>query len=603
MGINSLNNTITLAGRLFDTRQPVRPLIPDTSEKPPRRISPIRQPFPRCTPEEAGIPSGHIAAFLTEIAEDESLNMHSILILRGGRMITEAFFTDHDPLCWKCTFSACKSITSLAIGMLCDEGKLSVDEKLTDLFDNRIPPLARLAVKDLTVRHLLTMSTGSSFNEITMMTERDWVRGFFSGTFDSGKFAYNSLNTYLLSVILTEKTGESLSDYLKPRLFEPLGISNYYWEKSPSGIDKGGWGLYMRPEDLAKIGQFVMQRGQWNGRQLVSADWIDQAASKQISTGETSDTYDYGWQIWVGRQHDSFLFNGMLGQNVLGFRENGIILVSHAGNDELFQQSNYFALAEKYFSGNFEDNLPADDAEHHNLQICIDGLRDIKETGDTPKNMRFRLFRRKKEESASSLPKECQKLSGVRFDCIDENAPGAGLMPVVLQAVQNNYACGCASLSFLCSGEAFYLTYAEEQESYFLRIGFREAADSDLVFHGVPYHVKALGIFTHNEDGVPLLKIRINFCETPLTRTLKLYYTGAHPYLEQSERPGSPFISSKVLRIKRDLLSAPLIGDTLNLVDDDYLRYRIDKKFAPTLRLCPSQIIPRGKIFNNQSIQ
>ena len=76
-----------------------------------------------------------------------------------------------------------------------------------------------------------------------MMTERDWVKGFFSGNFDGGKFSYNSLNTYLLSVILTEKTGESLSDYLKPRLFDPLGISNYYWEKSPAGIDKGGWGL------------------------------------------------------------------------------------------------------------------------------------------------------------------------------------------------------------------------------------------------------------------------------------------------------------------------------------------------------------------------
>ena len=593
MGINSLNNTLTLIGRLFDTRQPTKPIYPDTSEKPPRRSSPIRQPLPRCTPEESGISSAHVTEFLREIAQDESLNMHSILILRNGRILTEAYFSDYDPLCWKCTFSACKSITALAIGMLCEEGKLSVDEKLTDLFESRIPPLTRLAVKDLTVRHLLTMSTGASFNEISMMTERDWVRGFFGGTFDSGKFSYNSLNTYLLSVIITEKTGESLSEYLKPRLFDPLGISNYYWEKSPLGIDKGGWGLYMRPEDLAKIGQLVMQRGIWNGVPLISADWVDQASHKQIDTGDISDTYDYGWQIWTSRCHDAFLFNGMLGQNVLGFRENGIILVSHGGNDELFQQSNYFTLAEKYFSSPFPDTLDADEIAGQSLKSCLQDLRDPAPAEAETKNTRFRLFRRRHDEVGSALPPACRQMSGVRFDAEDDNAPAVGLMPVFLQAVQNNYASGFSSVSFLCSGEAFYMTYTEEAESYFVRIGFTEAADSDLSFRGIPYHVKTLGEFTKNEDGVPLLKIRIHFCETPLTRTIKLYYTGAHPHLEQSERPGSPFIASKILRIKRELLNAPLIGDTLHLVDDDYLRYRIDKKFAPNLRLRPSQIIPR----------
>lgn len=594
MSLNSVSSTLSLIGRLFDTRQIMRPLIPDTSEKPACRRTDIRQPFVRVRPEEEGISSDHIASFLSEIAADETLNMHSILILRHGRMIAEAAFGDTDLRIWKTTFSACKSITSLAIGLLIAEGKLSPEEKLTDLFDSRIPALSRIAVRDLTVRHLLTMSTGASFNELSMMTERDWVKGYFAGSFDSGRFAYNSLNTYLLSVILTEKTGQSLTDYLRPRLFEPLGISGYFWEKSPAGIEKGGWGLYMRPEDLAKIGQLVLQNGEWNGTQLIPAEYLEEAAHTQISTGEISKLYDYGYQIWTGRHRDSFLFNGMLGQNVLGMRENGILLVSHAGNDELFQNSRYFTLTEQYFGRAFDDTLPPDDSAFDRLQSVLTSLRDPVPEAPRPEQKRLlrRIFARKTEE-LPALPAECALLSGVSFEADDDNAPGAALMPTVLQAVQNNYAAGLQSVSFLLSGQAFYMTYAVENESYFLRIGFTESAESALTFGGVPYLVKTRGEFTRNEDGEPLLKLRIQFCETPLTRTLKLYYTGEHPRLLQSERPGASFIFSKVLKIKRDLITAPLIGETLSRVDDDYLRYRIEKKFAPALTLKPSRILPK----------
>lgn len=595
MGINALNNTITLVGRIFDTRQAVHPIYPDTSEKPPRTLAAIRQPFPRITPEEAGVSSDLIADFLSEIRMDASLNMHSLLILRNGRMLAEAAFGDQDLRCWKCTFSACKSITALAIGMLIAEGKLSLNDRLIDLFEARIPARSRLSMKELTVRHLLTMSSGASFNELSMMTERDWTKGYLAGSFDPGRFSYNSLNTYLLSVIVTERSGESLSDYLRPRLFEALDISNYYWEKSPTGVDKGGWGLYICPEDLAKIGQLVLQNGVWQGRQLVPADWIAEASSTQISTGDVSDFYDYGYHIWTGRRHNSFLFNGMLGQNVLGFRDNGILLVSHAGNDELFQQSRYFPLAEKYFGRAFADSLPSDEKAHDRLTKTIASLRDpLPAAATVPAKKRGfgRLFRPKSvPASPPSLPEECGRLHGIRFTADDENAPGAGLAPVVLQAVQNNYAAGLASISFLQSGDAFYMTYTEQNAGYFLQIGFDEAKDSDVTLNGVPYHVKTFGRFTHNEDGEPLLLVRVNFCETPLTRVLKLYYTGASPRLEQSERPGAPFIYSKVLLIKRELLAAPIIGDTVNLLDNDYLRYRVDRKFHPTLRLTPSAIV------------
>ena len=168
-------------------------------------------------------------------------------------------------------------------------------------------------------------------------------------------------------------------------------------------------------------------------------------------------------------------------------------------------------------------------------------------------------------------------------------------MPLMLQVVQNNYGSGFHSLSFLKNGNTLYMTYGETDASYLLPIGFGVSADGDISVGGVPYHVKTLGSFVRDEDGRPLLKIRIAFCETPLTRYLKLYYTGENPRLIQSERPGASFVSSKILKIKKDLITAPLIGETLNRVDDDYLRYRIEKKLQPTLHLSPSRIISKPK--------
>ena len=593
MSISDLNNAITLLGRLMDTRQAIKPIYPDSSEKPPFRPTGMKQPFARCRPEEAGVSSAKVADFLREIAEDETLNMHSILILKDGKLIAEAEFADQSTSIWKYTFSACKSVTSLAIGFLYDEGLLLPEEKLTEIFDNEIPPLTRIAIRELTVEHLLTMTTGASFNEIMAMTDTDWVKEYFSGTFVPGNFFYNSLNTYILSAIVEKKTGEHLSDYLKPRLFDPLGIDNYYWEKCPMGIDKGGWGLYMLPEDMAKIGWLVMQNGTWNNQRILSEEWIARATAKQADASLVSDLFDYGYQIWVGKTANTFLFNGMLGQNVLGFRDSGILLVSNGGNAEMFQTGNYFTLAHKYFAS--ADSVLPTPGEVSRLPEI---LRTIKEhppkAAPAAPKKRFSFFSKKESAPAvPSLPAECDRLSGVTFTSEDENAPSLCLMPVIWQAVQNSYGTGLTSLSFIKSGSAFYMTYAEAEEIYHLRIGFGYPADTDLVMGGKSYRVRTLGRFVKDEDGIPLLSLRITFAETPLTRYIKLYYTGAFPHLHQYERPGSDFILLMTMTMKNGLTDAPLIGTTLNKVDNEYIKYKINRRFAPDVPLISSQLIKR----------
>lgn len=587
MGIGVFNHTITLLGRLFDTRQPVQPVYPDTADKPLCVCTPIRQPFPRCSPEEIGIPSQTIRAFLSSIADDDSLNMHSILIFRNGKMIAEASFGDQDPRMWKSTFSACKSIVSLAIGFLYDEGKIHPDDKLGRFFPGRIPQLSR--AREITVRQLLTMSSGAIFNEGAMLVERDWIKGFVSGNFNPGKFSYNSLNTYMLSALVKECSGESLTDYLRPRLFDPLSIDQVFWEKCPMGIEKGGWGMYIRPEDLAKIGQLVYQNGIWNGRRLLSEEWIAMATQKQIETGNVSPYFDYGFQIWTGREHDSFLFNGMLGQNVLCMRENGVMLVSFAGNDEFFHSSNYFRYAETYFGKPFSPSLPPNRQAYEQLQKTIAALTDAGTETTVPTQSAktiFRFFHRKNVAAqTSTLPAECALLNGKRFTAEDDSGISVGIFPVSLQVVQNNYVSGFTQLSFRLEQDRFFMDYMEDSVTHTLCIGFEKADDGVLTIGTVPYHIKTLGEFTQDEDRHPLLKLRITFQETPFTRYIKLYYAGSRPHMKYSERPGGEFIFSKVVDIKSDLENAPIIGGPLNKVDNDYLRYRIDKKFSPDIRL------------------
>ena len=183
--------------------------------------------------------------------------------------------------------------------MLIDEGKLSLNDKIVDIFADRLNKLNKFTHRNITVRHLLTMTSGIVFNVAGSVTENNWVKCFFESFLVSepGKhFNYNSMNTYMLSAIVKTVSGHGLCEYLRPRLFEPLGIRNFYWEKCPMGIEKGGWGMYILPEDMLKIGQLLLNGGVWNGKRLISQEWIDAATSAQAAAPKSIGDFNYGYQ-------------------------------------------------------------------------------------------------------------------------------------------------------------------------------------------------------------------------------------------------------------------------------------------------------------------
>ena len=264
--------------------------------------------LPRATPESQGISSAGIQTILDE-QDAKKYGMHGLMILRHGQVVAEGWWTPYTANEPHMLFSLSKSFTSTAIGLLQAEGRLNIHDKLASFFPEDLPADATPNVKAMRLRDLLMMSTGQLKEDVDrlndhLMANPEATKKFFAtpvpqkpGTL----FYYNSPGTYMLSATVTKVTGQTVRDYLTPRLFEPLGIPTPDWDLSVQGYNHGASGLHLRTEDVAKFGQLLLQRGEWNGRRLVPADWIDLATSRQTSNGSDPDgdwDQGYGFQFW-----------------------------------------------------------------------------------------------------------------------------------------------------------------------------------------------------------------------------------------------------------------------------------------------------------------
>ena len=273
-------------------------------------------PLPRSTPEAQGVSSAGIREFI-EAADQQVDTMHSFMLVRHGQVIAECWWKPESAEKPHVLYSLSKSFTSTAVGLAVAEGKLSIDDPVLNFFPDDAPAEPSDKLKAMRVRDLLTMSTGHQ-SEPKFTPDEPWVKTFLAHPVEhkpGAHFLYNSPGTYLCSAIVQKQTGQTVLDYLQPRLFEPLGIEGAEWSTSPQGISTGGWGLFLKTEDIAKFGQLYLQKGQWNGKQLIPASWIEQATAKQVSNGsDPTKDWDqgYGFQFWRCR-HGAFRGDGAFG--------------------------------------------------------------------------------------------------------------------------------------------------------------------------------------------------------------------------------------------------------------------------------------------------
>jgi hypothetical protein len=270
--------------------------------------------------------------------ERSGLELHSFMLLRHGCVAAEGWWAPFRPELKHMLYSLSKSFTSTAIGLAVMEGRLSVDDPVVEFFPDKLPEQVSDNLAAMKVRHLLSMSTGHAEDTTgRLFTSKgpEWTRAFLALPVENPPgthFVYNSGATYMLSAIITKLTGETLTNYLAPRLFEPLGIEGYNWDLSPEGINTGGWGLSIKTEDIAKLGQLYLNKGVWDGKRILSEDWVREATSKQISNSEGQNidwTQGYGYQFWMCR-HGAYRGDGMFGQYCIVMPEKAAVLAMTA---------------------------------------------------------------------------------------------------------------------------------------------------------------------------------------------------------------------------------------------------------------------------------
>ncbi len=334
--------------------------------------------LPRSTPEAQGISSKAILDFVE--AADKINTLHSFMIVRHGRVIAEGWWKPEAADKPHVLASLSKSFNATAVGLAIYDGKLSLDDPVLKFFPADALSDSSDNLKGMKVRDLLTMTCGHD-TEPKGVGGAPTVKQFLAhpvlhkpGT----HFQYNTLGSYTLSAIITKVTGQTTLEYLKPRLFEPLGIENPQWESGPEGNSLGGYGLKHCTEDIAKFGQLYLQKGKWNGKQLVPQAWIEQATSKQVPNDQESHSkigidwqQGYGFQFWRCT-HNAFRGDGAGGQLCLVLPDQDAVVAITAQTGNFQGEMN--AIWDNLLPAFRGEALPEDSASQEKLKQAISNL-------------------------------------------------------------------------------------------------------------------------------------------------------------------------------------------------------------------------------------
>jgi CubicO group peptidase (beta-lactamase class C family) len=294
--------------------------------------------LPVSTPEAEGVSSTAILKFLNAVDNGKN-ELHSFVIVRHGKIISEGWWGPYGKDLKHVMYSVSKSFTSLGVGLAIAENKLELTDKVVTFFPQSLPDTLSTYMKNMTVHDLLKMSAGMNTDPLfNARGAADWPKVFLSAKVENKPgtvFKYNNMSSFMLSAIVQKATGEKLVDFLKPRLFEPLGIKNYTWDETPEGYTFGAIGLKIQSEDMAKVGQMLLQKGKWNGKQIVPQFWVEEATSFKINSSDPGNgapkefndwQQGYGYQFWRCR-NNAFRADGLGGQFIIVLPEKDAVVV------------------------------------------------------------------------------------------------------------------------------------------------------------------------------------------------------------------------------------------------------------------------------------
>jgi CubicO group peptidase (beta-lactamase class C family) len=388
--------------------------------------------LPRSSPEAQGVSSAAVLAFV-ETADKNIDSLHSFMLIRHGRVVTEAWWAPYTPDARHSLFSLSKSFTSTAVGMAAAEGKLSIDDPVLKFFPDEAPTDPSGNLKAMRLSDLLRMSTGHQ-TEPPRIPNEPWAKTFLAHTvpFKPGThFLYNTSATYMLSAAVQKASGETVLDYLKPRLFDPLGIENPTWEVCPQGVSVGGYGLSVRTEDIAKFGQLYLQKGKWQGKQLVPAAWVEEATARQTSNGSSPRSdwdQGYGYQFWRCR-HGAYRGDGAFGQYCIVLPEQDAVIAITAGVRDMQAVMNL--VWDRLLPAFKPSSLASDDTAHKKLESTLKRLTLRQPEGKgTPPDVAGKTY---------AFPANDRKLESLALDI---GKDGAVTLVTRVDGTDRRVACG-----------------------------------------------------------------------------------------------------------------------------------------------------------------
>jgi CubicO group peptidase (beta-lactamase class C family) len=278
----------------------------------------------RSTPHEQGVDATSILGFLDDV-KDAGLELHSFMLWRHGHVVAEGWWWPYRSDRPHMMHSLTKSVTVSGVALALEEERFKLDDKVIKFFPDELPPKVSDNLAAMTVKDLMTMRTGhaeETSGSVWRPIKTSWVAEFFKipVVYQPGtKFVYTSAASFMLSAIVTKTTGQKLRDYMEPRFFKPLGIKDLRWDVGPGGINAGGNGLTWTTSDVLKLGALYAQNGMWEGKRILSADFVKEATRPQVAEGE------YGYQWWIGPSNAYYAL-GLFVQMSIVFPDHDAVL-------------------------------------------------------------------------------------------------------------------------------------------------------------------------------------------------------------------------------------------------------------------------------------
>ena len=498
--------------------------------------------------EKVGVDSKEVQAFIDDCKES-GIEIHSLMVTRHGQVACEAYKEPFSPDIPHTMYSVSKSFTSIAVGFAIEEGYMTLETKFLDVFPEYRPEKYDPYLEKLNVFHLLTMQSGKSLSPMADRTKDTWIKDFVKGTwgFEPGtQFLYVSENMYILCSMIRKLTGKTVTEWLTPRLYEPLGMEVPYWETCPHGTEAGGWGLFITMEDFAKVTLCCQQMGKFNGKQVIPAEWIEVGTKKIADNSEDGNNIDgvngYGYCFWrCGGYKNAYRMDGMFGQFGIVFEDLDAILNVMAGNID--EQQLRDAIWRHFPKAFIEDTTDAQGVE-----------------------VKFEPYPKMPKLTRSFMEKslDSKVITFGKAHVLTLIGMPVSVLPLAAVFMEKDKAGNIDNVSFRFYEDEMLMTWTEGVERNTIKVGLDgEYRYGRIVLGGIAYTTASTAAWTSER----VLEVHIRPVETVAERQLIFTFKGEGKVtMEPSTTPPSSVMLDNVKSSVKEIMTSEFIGNLAELV-------------------------------------